>query len=238
MIEMIVSLSSTVEFNPRNLKRTINLLQLLSEIGKIRPIDESDPKSPTLDKWGFGQGLHWRVFCEKSVLWIFLCQNFLFRMTLFLQILLDFEQKCQFNSNEKEANCQKKKTYKYNKTSLNLKNCSLSSLNGEPMDVDDMTIKDFYMEHVDKYVHAFRKSNKLARRDKDPEQFNLLLQLTLGVGSTKSDITCADVLGPKYSTFLDKSPLFGVVDVEARNTLFALRTFSFMDPALSSEVLS
>ena len=236
MVDEIFKLSTEVMFNPRNLKRIVNLLQLMNEIGKIRPIDENDPLSPKLDKWGFGQGYHWRIFCEKTVVWIFLCQNYLFRMTLFLQILLDFDQKREFNSSLEPGGSGS--PFKYQRTdSSHLNHCHLKNQeHQEPPSVDDITIKDFYMDHVDRYVHAFRKSNKLARRDKDPEQFYILLQFTLKVGSSGKPITCADVLGPTYLSYLSDSNMSGLRNVNDRNTHFALKSFSFMDPALSLEV--
>ena len=269
-----MDLASRVEFNPRGQKRLINLLQLVAEIGKIRPVDDDNPMSSTLVHWHIGGRRPWRAFCEKAVLWLFLCQNFLFRMSLLLQILLDFEQKRVFNAMAAERTADQPFGFSYRQCSMasvssdcdssdpdrsppqhrlfisnqttpsvSYKQSSSSRGNNsaaadEPQDVDNVTIYQFYFDHVDKYVHAFTRASRFARQDKDPEDFSKLLLRTLDIASDGSAITCADVLGPRYSSYYSSSGETVSASVEsARNKSFALGSYSFnLDPALKLEV--
>ena len=48
--------------------------------------------------------------------------------------------------------------------------------------VDDMLIFEFYQDYVEKVLHAMPCSETLSRMDKDPEDSNFLLKLSVEFG--------------------------------------------------------
>ena len=48
--------------------------------------------------------------------------------------------------------------------------------------VDDMLIFEFYQDYVEKVLHAMPCSETLSRMDKDPEDSNFLLKLSVAFG--------------------------------------------------------
>ena len=245
-----------VECNPRGMKRIVNLLQIISVLGTIRPHDDLLSFTPI----AFSQEKEWRLFLNKCVLWIVLCQYFPYRVSLLVQVLLDFDQKIRFNA----------------KASRMMDDCSNpppefayhNNSSEEPSLDEKMTIYSFYMLRVDKFVKALDKSDKFCRVDKDPEEFAALLQRTANF-SGEDSITCGDVLGPKpmaaasTSTSSDASgisttsayipasshpnsdhgsvtpsPGAGTASDAYRDKTFSLLSYSFnLDPAIRNEVL-
>eukprot|EP01036_Dinobryon_divergens_P029330 gene29330-38409_t len=167
-----------VNCNPRDMKRVINLLQIVFVLGNIKPRD--CPIAFSKDKE------RWNSFLEKSVLWIVLCQNFPYRMSLLVQLLLDFDQKQNFNT----KNSMKLLT----NTLFSYRNSSAE--NSQPELDEEMTIYEFYMIYVDKFVKAFKKSDRFCRLDNDPEEFAALLQHSARDDEEATAVKCADVLGP------------------------------------------
>ena len=185
---MTAVLSSTVklvECNPRGMKRILNLLQIISVLGRIRPHDDLLSFAPIAFSQKEGK---WNHFLNKCVLWIVLCQYFPYRVSLLVQMLLDFDQKIIFNAkaSSMKGDCPNPpREFAYRNNSSE-----------EPSLDEKMTIYSFYMLQVDKFVKALDKSDKFCRTDKDPEEFAALLQRTASF-SDKNSITCEDVLGPK-----------------------------------------
>ena len=210
MTAVLSSAVKLVECNPRGMKRIINLLQIISVLGTIRPHDDLLSFTPI----AFSQEKEeWNRFLNKCVLWIVLCQYFPYRVSLLVQLLLDFDQKIRFNAN---ASCE----FAYRNNSSE-----------EPSLKEKMTIYSFYMLRVDKFVKALDKSDKFCRVDKDPEEFAALLQRTAGPPGEGS-ITCEDVLGPKPMTTA------GTASDANRDKTFSLLSYSFnLDPAIRNEVL-
>ena len=97
-------------------------------------------------------------------------------------------------------------------------------LDVEILDTDDISIFEFYMNHVEKYIPAFTKAEKFNRSDRDPEEFACLLQKT-AIKDGQNFITCKDVLGPKMKP-------------KGRDAMLSLLSYSFnLDPAMRIEVL-
>ena len=165
-----------VNCNPRDMKRVINLLQIIFVLGNIKP--RGGPIAFSKDK-----GLEWSSFLEKCVLWIVLCQNFPYRMSLLVQVLLDFDQKQSFNAKSVILLTGIRVVYRNN-----------TAEKSQPKLDEEMSIYEFYMTYVDKFVKAFKKSDRFCRLDNDPEEFTALLQLT---AHKTTIIKCADVLGPR-----------------------------------------
>ena len=226
-----------VNCNPRDMKRVINLLQIIFVLGNIKP--RGGPIAFSKDK-----GPMWSSFLEKCVLWIVLCQNFPYRMSLLVQVLLDFDQKQSFNANSKKLLTGIRVVYRNN-----------TAENSQPELDDEMSIYAFYMTYVDKFVKAFKKSDRFCRLDNDPEEFTALLQRTAHQATTTDlAIKCADVLGPREQSKETKVELKTTSvstssvpdakeaaaeyeDKEARDSTFSLLSYSFnLDPAMRIEV--
>ena len=217
MTAVLSSAVKLVECNPRGMKRIVNLLQIIFVLGRIRPHDDLLSFAPI----AFSQEKEeWDRFLNKCVLWIVLCQYFPYRVSLLVQILLDFDQKINFNAKASSmmdcSNPPREFAYRNNSSKI-------------PPLKEKMTIYNFYMLHVDKFVKAFDKSDKFCRVDKDPEEFAALLQRTASFSDKnlitgEDSITCEDVLGPASEFNRDKT--------------FSLLSYSFnLDPAIRNEVL-
>ena len=83
--------------NPRGMKRVVNLLQIIACIGKLKRRDNYLSDLPIANSHEKEEG---HRFLKKCVLWIFLCQCFPFRMSVLVQVILDFDQKKEFNDIE------------------------------------------------------------------------------------------------------------------------------------------
>ena len=235
MAAVLASVVGLVECNPRGMKRIVNLLQIISVLGKIRPHD---------DHWSsaaiaFSEKKEdWKIFLNKCVLWIVLCQNFPYRVSLLVQVLLDFDQKKSFNAN---ANANSMGEFAY----LN------NSFKKPPLD-EKMTIYRFYMLHVDKFVKALDQSDRFCRVDKDPEEFATLLQRT-AVPPGEDSIKCEDVLGPKpvakastptTKATISASPqttdtaISSLDDIRAQDEVAALKSSTISSNVSASESIS
>jgi len=74
---MLRSVVDMVECNPRSIKRLVNLLQIISEIAKLKPMTGLS-SGATIATWESGE--EWRKFSKKAVMWVFMAQNFTFRL--------------------------------------------------------------------------------------------------------------------------------------------------------------
>ena len=74
----------------------INLLQIISEIRTIKSII-AGRSSIT-----YGRAENYEILSENAVIWIFLAQSFPLRLSAPLQILLDCDQKRDFNGREEK----------------------------------------------------------------------------------------------------------------------------------------
>ena len=208
------------------MKRVINLLQIIFVLGNIKPREGPIAFSKDKDKWS--------SFLKKSVSWIVLCQNFPYRMSLLVQVLLDFDQKQSFNANSLKLLTEVRFSYR-----------NSSDEKSHPELDEEMTIFEFYMIYVDKFVKVFKKSDRFCRLDNDPEEFTALLQRT--ARKEETSIKCADVLGPKElskesSANVEKSKAAPAVESKeseesCRDGTFSLLSYSFnLDPAMRIEV--
>ena len=211
--DALAELLVIVSCNPRGMKRMVNLLHIIVVIGRNKPRNKySDSLAIALS----GESRQWDDFLMKCVHWLFLCQNFPFRMSVLLQVLLDFEQKRQFNEIKDD----------------NPAICLYANPTGYAVlvpNVDKISLFQFYMQYVEKYIQAFKKSEKFCRYDKDPEEFAFLLKKTSLKIPTSQNIliSCEDVLGP-----------FREGEKE-RDRMFSLFCYSFnLDPAMRIEVSS
>ena len=201
-------LLAKVTCNPRGVKRIANVLQIIVSLGRIKPRDKYVSFLPIAQ----AEEKDWNKFIEKCVHWIFLCENFPFRMSVLAQILLDFEQKSEFNVEKSDAMI----TYSR----------SVRGNGNEIPDVDKMSIFEFYMNHVEKYIPVFARTEKFGRNDRDPEEFAYLLKRTAVKRDGQAFITCENVLGPKLRT-------------NERDSMLSLLSYSFnLDPAMRIEVLN
>eukprot|EP01036_Dinobryon_divergens_P034825 gene34825-45052_t len=218
MADMMKQISRRVDCNPRGIKRLINLLQIIAEIGKIKPITGIVPPV-TIKDWKGGET--WKSFSQKAVIWIFMAQSFSFRLSALVQILLDFEQKADFNVEDASA-----EGYKYKMWTICEKDSkTIVPKNAEKEEkFDDMTIFHFYHTYVEKFIYAMPCSEKLLRVDKDPEDFAFLLKF-----SASFELKCQDILGPKIDLKTDGN--------SERVRDFSLLAYSFnLDPAMRLEI--
>ena len=208
MTRALFLLLDKVTCNPRGMKRIANLLQIVVALGRIKPRDKYISLLPIAQ----AEQQAWNKFTEKCVHWIFLCENFPFRMSAFVQILLDVEQKNKFNADDSDV------TISYTR--------SVRVMDSDKIpDVDEMSVFDFYMIHVEKYIPAFTKAEKFGRNDRDPEEFACLLKRTAAKKDGQIFITCKDVLGKVVGT--------------TRDAMLSLLSYSFnLDPARRIEVLN
>lgn len=220
---MLQSVVEQVECNPRSIKRLVNLLQIISEMAKLKPLTGVSPAT-AIAHWKGGR--EWQSFSEKAVLWVFMAQSFTFRLSALVQVLLDFEQKRDFN--DKKVSNQLSLGFKYKK-------CSVSKAtkihNGDHIeDVDSMSIFLFYQKYVEKFIRVFRHSDRLSRVDKDPEEFALLL-----LECDAIDVKCEDILGPRMKPTASGDA--SSTKKTQRNKDFSLLSYSFnLDPAMRLEV--
>jgi len=197
----------------------MNLLQIIAEIAKLKPMTGVSP-AVTIARWKGGE--KWREFSKKAVLWIFMAQNFTFRLSTLVQVLLDFEQKRDFNNEDAKA-------FKYRPCQVNTVNEGnmISGEEGEVENVDTWSIFEFYQRHVEKFIHILRHSERLSRVDKDPEEFAFLLLKCDAIG-----IKCEDILGPRIQPNDDDKSLEG-----ERRKDFSLLSYSFnLDSAMRREI--
>jgi len=220
MTAMLESVIGKVECNPRSIKRSVNLLQIISEIAKNKPVTDLSPPVKIAEWEG---GKKWRDFSKKAVLWIFMAQNFTFRLSALVQVLLDFEQKRDFNNLSR--------SYKYKKISLQSKASDKEPPNSDQIDnFDEMFIFDFYQKYVEKFIHVFRHADRLSRVDKDPEEFAFLLGKCNDI-----DMKCEDILGPQIDQSANEDTS-NPKEVQRRKD-FSLLSYSFnLDPAMRLEI--
>jgi WD40 repeat protein len=158
--------------NPRKLKRLANILQLVTEVAKHKPISEAANQNQKLSKEP-----QWGVFSLKIVKWIGLCECYPFRTSLLVQILEDMDQK---------------KTYGVRNPNGLLHYEGVSGI-----DFESMTLVEFYFEFVARLIRVVPEFKKLHRLDSDPELFVSYLSLPLsGLPAANGDIVSSDVLGP------------------------------------------
>ena len=187
------------------MKRIANLLQIIVALGRIKPRDKYISSLPIAQ----AEQKEWNKFTEKCVHWIFLCENFPFRMSALVQILLDFEQKKEFNAEDSDVMISYSRSVRVD--------------DGKIPNVEKMSVFEFYMNHVEMYIPVFTKAEKFGRNDRDPEEFACLLKRTAAKKDGQIFITCEDVLGKEVGT--------------ARDTMLSLLSYSFnLDPARRIEV--
>eukprot|EP00597_Dinobryon_sp_UTEXLB2267_P002931 CAMPEP_0170061478 /NCGR_PEP_ID=MMETSP0019_2-20121128/3028_1 /TAXON_ID=98059 /ORGANISM="Dinobryon sp., Strain UTEXLB2267" /LENGTH=427 /DNA_ID=CAMNT_0010267313 /DNA_START=206 /DNA_END=1490 /DNA_ORIENTATION=- len=221
MSAMLESVIGKVECNPRSVKRSVNLLQIISEIAKNKPVTDLSPPVK-IAKWEGGK--KWKIFSEKTVLWIFMAQNFTFRLSALVQVLLDFEQKKDFNNEISHS-------YKYKPFTLQNRNKEgdKSAATDHLDKFDEMSIFDFYQNYVEKFIHVFRLADRLSRVDKDPEEFAYLLGKCHDIG-----VKCEDILGPQIQNSTAEGDS---KEVQRRRKDFSLLSYSFnLDPAMRLEI--
>mmetsp|Transcript_26544 Transcript_26544/g.36506 ORF Transcript_26544/g.36506 Transcript_26544/m.36506 type:complete len:783 (-) Transcript_26544:157-2505(-) len=213
MVKMFRSISTKVECNPRSIKSLTNLFQIVFEIAKDKPMTEFPLTK--IARWNGGKD--WELFSKKVVIWLVMAHNFTYRLSALVQVLLDFEQKREFNAK--------------NPSDFKYKSCRVDATVEAKKDnkvdnVDDMSVLDFYQNYVEKFIHVFRNSERLSRVDKDPEEFALLLLECNSVG-----MKCQDIFGPRITT--------NASDAEEgdRRMEFSLLSYSFnLDPAMRLEI--
>lgn len=213
-------LCTKVDPNPRKLKRIINVLKIVHEVSRIKPVSERHPelKLHTLP--------HWNNFSKKVTKWIFLAENYPYRVSFLVHVLYDFEQKGTFNRVAKTA-----RSAKLDKDARNSPNHGENIFqyrryfekNGEASgivsyDTDTMEILQFYILHVERYLYNIRSVHQLMRLDGDPEEFLLLLQMPLRGEDVPTDsvdsnlpLTCEDVLGPLDETTYQRDRNFSLL---------------------------
>ena len=230
MAATLRSVVDKVECNPRSIKRLVNLLQIISEIAKLKPMTGLS-SGDTIATWNKGE--EWKKFSKKAVMWVFMAQYFTFRLSALVQVLLDFEQKRNFN--EKKRNVNEKKIKVKNIEYGYVKTCRVlttdATVKGEETndvaDVDEITILKFYQQYVEKYIHILSHSERLSRVDNDPEEFAFLL-----LNCEAMDVNCEDILGPWINSGDDDAALVG-----ERRKDFALLSYSFnLNTAMRLEV--
>lgn len=203
MIKVMYSYCHRVDPNPRRLKRIINVLQLASEVAKVKPSSNANPAIK------INQQADWIEFSKKLVKWIFLCEIFPYRMSFLIQLLLDFEQKQHYNEVIESMIMIEKKKWQAMKSSSN-QVMEMKVDNGLEGDDDKEyfatqfpyryqsvdyvqqhpelqhsfqplpnfeldSVVSFYFKYVEKYIYCVKSAEKLSRLDGDPEEFALLL---------------------------------------------------------------
>ena len=120
-----------------------------------------------------------------------MAQSFPLRLSAPLQILLDCDQKRDFNGREEEKRYSKETSKEFNtsiiryqegKNALRKQNKGTISEYPDWAAVDDMLIFEFYQDYVEKFLHVMPCSETLSRMDKDPEDSNFLLKLSVAFG--------------------------------------------------------
>jgi hypothetical protein len=106
--------------------------------------------SPVTTIANWNSGGKWREFSEKVVLWVFMAQNFTFRLSSLVQVLLDFEQKRDFN-NWKRSDKRFNKRFNYLKTCRVLAIGETVKKGGKNQDVEEVDNMSIYQIYVEKY---------------------------------------------------------------------------------------
>ena len=85
LIPFLSAFCSEVNRNPCNVKRTLNILQVIFEVVKVKNIDEDDVAVAAKDD-------AWPELSKKLVVWILLCAAYPHRISVIAQVVLDFDQ--------------------------------------------------------------------------------------------------------------------------------------------------
>ena len=197
MAETMTLMCRYTASNPRRLKRTVNVLQLINQLSMIRPVSELDSKN------FLSREKDWELFSIKIVKWVFLCENYPFRTSFLVHILCDIEQKHRFNSMQPKTG------------ELDLKFQCDETLYKKVL---NYSLSEFYHAFVEKYIYIVESSAKMNRLDGDPEEFALLLATPMSQLPKFAEkiVCCGDILGVAVNADSMKSD---------RN--FALLTYSF-----------
>lgn len=170
VLSALQDVSLYLDPNPRKLKRIANILQLISEVAKNKPISEM-----TSEK--LSEAPEWSLFMVKMAKWVGLSECYPFRTSLLVQILEDMDQKMAYGCRNINSR---------------LHYIGVSDVNLEVMD-----LSEFYFRFASPIIHKISGFPKYNRLDSDPEVFMSYLSKPLTyLSETGIDITCADVLGP------------------------------------------
>jgi len=190
--------------NPRRLKRIVNVLQVISEVSKCKPLSELKPERKLRDD------PRWNDFSMKLVKWIYLCESFPYRTSFLVHILTDFDQKSDFNEISDEIAADEKTDETIDDNNKELEELFFYKKHQKdeneafqvpfqvPLNEEESIFKTFY-RHVDKFIHNIKSSEKLSRLDGDPEVFSIFLMSLIKkpLADKKTlTITCKDILGP------------------------------------------
>jgi hypothetical protein len=172
--QALESITNYIDPNPRRLKRIANILQLISEIAKVKTANEGSTEK-------LEQLPGWDIFMVKLVKWIVLCECWPYRMSFMVHVLMDFEQKLGFNSIQQSR---VQGSVRYHEVAAH----------------ENESIGDLYTCHVEKYIYKHDGAKKFNRLDQDPEVFMAILHYPMAFDGRNIDINCKDVLGPLLET--------------------------------------
>jgi len=158
--------------NARRAKRIGNILQLICETAKCKPVSVGSRE--TLSSLGDP----WDELMVKIVKFVYLSECFPYRTSFLVLVLLDFEQKKTFN---RTTEC----LFRFDRV--------------VEIDLDNMRISDFYFKYVHRLLFVSKELANLQQLDGDPELFALQLGTAVPFargGREAATITCRDILGP------------------------------------------
>ena len=195
--------------NPRRIKRILNVILLIIQIGESKPLgEEMDPSYSEENKISSHE--NWHMFLRKVVKWVILCECFPYRMSFLVHCLHDIEQKHLYNKSKRPGS-----SLHYNE---------IASFT----DVMNQSIVVFFNEHVEKYLHAIPSVAKFERLDGDGDLFNYTMEVCSG--ENDMSIYGRDIFG---MTFDESKSEF----VEVTNLDFSLLRYSFnLIPSIRKQI--
>jgi hypothetical protein len=184
LIPFLNAFCSEVNRNPRNVKRTLNILQVIFEVVKVKNIDEDDVAVVAKDE-------AWPELSKKLVVWILLCAAYPYRISFIAQVVLDFDQRRRMNDRVSKLHCSSVVVYG-------------SSVHDSMIpDIEELPLAVFFAEYVEPYIYAIKNAEKLLKLDGDPDDFAIILSRMLFHKDHDDDdvdelpsILCKDILGP------------------------------------------
>jgi len=237
MQRVLVRFSICCEPVPRRLKRITNVVQLASEVARVKMVSEKSKISIADDH-------RWDSFSLKLVKWIYLCENYPYRISFLTQILQDLDQKHRFNIEVSEfqyVSITSKHTVSSSEGSNKDDERNVGAVDQDDIAVsvsagmnkeggartmkdfpaDNMTIGEFFYLHVARLPFVTNKDGSIqcANGDGDLEQLARMLFLPPTPDSPLGEITCDDILGPWNGDFNDPN--------SKRDPNFSLLSYSF-----------
>jgi hypothetical protein len=184
LIPILNAFCSEFNRNPRNIKRTLNILQVIFELVKVKNIDEDDLVVVANND-------AWPELSKQLVVWIFLCAAYPYRISFIAQVVLDFDQQRRMNDRVSKLHCSSVVVYG-------------SSVHDSTIpDIEELPLAVFYAEYVEPYIYAIKSAEKLLKLDGDPDDFAIILSRMLFHKDHDDDdvdelpsILCKDILGP------------------------------------------